>query len=63
MSAMENELPSIVLNFDCADAGNRKRLNNLLESGGTGELIDVSTGSFHWMFGSDGEHVVRKSLT
>jgi len=45
-----------------AAAQNRKKLKNSLWNGGTGELVDVSNGSYHWMYRSAGEHVARELL-
>jgi len=38
-------------------------LKNSLWNGGTGELVDVSNGTYHWMYRSAGEHVARELLT
>jgi len=46
-----------------AAAENRKKLKNSLWNVGTGELVDVSNGSYHWMYRSAGEHVARELLT
>ena len=46
-----------------AAAQNRKKLKNSLRNGGIGELVDVSIGSYHWMYRSAGQHVARELLT
>ena len=45
-----------------AAAVNQKKLSNSLwMDGGTSELVDVSSGSYHWMYRSSGEQVARES--
>jgi len=42
-------------------AVNRKKLrNSSWMDGGTSELVDVSSGSYHWMYRSFGEQVARE---
>ena len=58
---LHNIVNLIKIEYCRAAAVNRKKLrNSLWMDGGISELVDVSSGSYHWMYRSFGEQVARE---